>query len=582
MTSIYISSTYSDLIDYRDAVANVLRKMNKIVVAMEDYTSNDERPLDKCLADVARCDIYIGIFAHRYGYIPVHDNADELSITELEYKKACDTNKPRLIFILDEKVPWVPSHIDRLIGADGSNKITAFRHRLETEHTRSLFRSPDDLAASVSSAVSNFLEDKGLAEQGKAIAPPTPFPREISSDLLLLYLDADRELAADLADELKSRKLRVAIDDRALLADAPEDFERLERTVRGCHAATMLISDASLRQMEERRAQIESIVRIATARTANFFGLCLSDDALSKMKGWPVPALKSITGWRPRAAPAPPDVHQTLEALRLNTGTASRKQWVGLPIIAVAMTRQEADEIAANPEIVKDRLGTPIYASFEKLRAIVGGSEAFKLRYGQNRWDCAPFAGSSISIEQLLDGMVRRVNEEQPAQLRGRQIKLQRYEIDEVIRNEKLTSIFTQLAATGCVVVVDEYSLFHPDIHEMIVSSGLLSQDQVALVTLSPSDPYSISPFNLMEAELKKRMAVAFNRFSSNFDPQCELSVGDEKRLKRWFNLNLPHTIHSLRDPKPNRLNILQFAREQGLDPQPKVGTLLYSPGGPL
>ena len=89
MTSIYISSTFIDLAKHRDEVARALRRMRKIVVAMEDYTASDERPLDKCLADVANCDIYIGIFAHRYGFIPLTDNPNGLSITALEHQQAC-------------------------------------------------------------------------------------------------------------------------------------------------------------------------------------------------------------------------------------------------------------------------------------------------------------------------------------------------------------------------------------------------------------------------------------------------------------------------------------------------------------
>src|SRR4051794_18310176 len=102
MTSVYISSTYNDLIKHREAVIQTLLKMKKVVVSMEHYTASDERPLEKCLADVAECDIYIGIFAFRYGFVPGHDNPDNLSITELEYRQARKHNKPCLIFIADE------------------------------------------------------------------------------------------------------------------------------------------------------------------------------------------------------------------------------------------------------------------------------------------------------------------------------------------------------------------------------------------------------------------------------------------------------------------------------------------------
>jgi Domain of unknown function (DUF4062) len=108
VAKIYISSTYEDLKEYRESVYDSLRQMRHDVISMEDYVSQDQRPLQKCLRDVISCDIYIGIFAWRYGHIPQDekDNPDKLSITELEYRKACDVQIPRLIFLLDDDVPW--------------------------------------------------------------------------------------------------------------------------------------------------------------------------------------------------------------------------------------------------------------------------------------------------------------------------------------------------------------------------------------------------------------------------------------------------------------------------------------------
>src|ERR1044071_7013147 len=98
MAKIYISSTYSDLKEYRDLVYRTLRQMRHDVIAMEDYVATDQRPLAKCLADVADCDMYIGIIAWRYGYIPAKDNPEKTSITELEFRHAVQNHKPCLIF----------------------------------------------------------------------------------------------------------------------------------------------------------------------------------------------------------------------------------------------------------------------------------------------------------------------------------------------------------------------------------------------------------------------------------------------------------------------------------------------------
>lgn len=45
--------------------------MREDAVAMEDYVAVDQPPLAKCLADVAEADIYLALFAWRYGFIPL-------------------------------------------------------------------------------------------------------------------------------------------------------------------------------------------------------------------------------------------------------------------------------------------------------------------------------------------------------------------------------------------------------------------------------------------------------------------------------------------------------------------------------
>ncbi|HYR42575.1 MAG TPA: DUF4062 domain-containing protein [Terriglobia bacterium] len=106
MARIYLSSTFEDLKDCRAATIQLLRRMRHEVVAMEEYTAEDQWPADKCLADVAQCDLYIGLFAWRYGYIPSHNNPQRLSITELEYQQAVAAKKHCLIFLLKEEAPW--------------------------------------------------------------------------------------------------------------------------------------------------------------------------------------------------------------------------------------------------------------------------------------------------------------------------------------------------------------------------------------------------------------------------------------------------------------------------------------------
>ena len=156
MTQIYISSTYTDLVDHRRHVYDILRKMRYDVIAMEDYVAADRRPVDQCLADVASCDVYVGIFAWRYGYIPPgHDKA----ITELEYRQAGQCGLERLVFLVDESTPWPREYMDEVTGhgEDGA-RIKALRAELLENHMVQFFKSPEELAGQVATSVARWTQ----------------------------------------------------------------------------------------------------------------------------------------------------------------------------------------------------------------------------------------------------------------------------------------------------------------------------------------------------------------------------------------------------------------------------------------
>jgi 2-oxo-4-hydroxy-4-carboxy--5-ureidoimidazoline (OHCU) decarboxylase len=186
MAKIYISSTYEDLIDEREAAAKAIRRLGHQAVGMEDYVAADERPVDKCLADVRSCQAYVGIIAWRYGKIP---DGYEKSITHLEYEEAGKAKIPRLIFVLDDAASWPRNKMD-----DDAAKIKNFRAHLLNEHLVSLFLKCDELGELVSAAVSRTL----LVESSYPSGPPIP--------PLLPYLSDRSDQEYDLAQALQHHK----------------------------------------------------------------------------------------------------------------------------------------------------------------------------------------------------------------------------------------------------------------------------------------------------------------------------------------------------------------------------------------
>ena len=101
--TVMISSTARDLPEHRDQVRLGCQRAGfPSDQMMENLTALDGNAVDVSLKMVEEADIYLGIFAYRYGYVP--DGAD-ISITEMEYNRAVELNKARLIFFIHEDHP---------------------------------------------------------------------------------------------------------------------------------------------------------------------------------------------------------------------------------------------------------------------------------------------------------------------------------------------------------------------------------------------------------------------------------------------------------------------------------------------
>lgn len=136
---IFISSTYGDMLPYREEVQRQLIRLEQIIKGMEYFGSSPENSLSICLSQVRESKVFIGILGMRYGSI---DDESELSYSQLEYNEAIKNNIPTLIYILDENHPIPPKNVDTGICA---KKLSEFKELLKRRHTISLFTTPEDL-----------------------------------------------------------------------------------------------------------------------------------------------------------------------------------------------------------------------------------------------------------------------------------------------------------------------------------------------------------------------------------------------------------------------------------------------------
>jgi Domain of unknown function (DUF4062) len=567
MTRIYISSTYTDLKDYREAASRLLSKVpGRQIHAMEGYVASDDRPLDKCLQDVAACDIYVGIFAWRYGFIPRAGNDEGLSITALEYRKATETGKPRLIFLLDPEVAWPPPRSDFQTGeGDAGKKIAALRKELGLAHTVSSFRSPDELAGLVSAAVTSW-EREHVPQP--ADARPSPVPvlpqvRELRNSLLLAFAPGDEALTRPVAEACASWVEKpILLSKTDLFAHDEAAMSAVEEHAARSCATLVLLTRASLDQLRGHSAQVAKVLAVMRARTG-VTGALLVD----------LPADQLPTEWGLQVAAQVPKLaaDTVLTPLRewVEKQTPGwRTRLVGLPVSVFAMNKGDVEDLDQHPELVGDQLGRAVQTQFEKIRnELATAGVRWTKRYLERREAWQPFGPDGVSAEDLIVSVVNGVNRRRLPKLRNRQIRAQWYPFDAVLdqqsgQDASLLGVYQAVARAGCILVIDELSLFHPKLKDALTNSPFFNNDQVALVTVSPFDPGRAAINELLETEARRKLAGAFTRYASEYDPQCEFAVGEERRFKRWLHSSLPETVLSLREPPPDPAAIRAFKNE--------------------
>lgn len=149
---VFVSSTYEDLIPYRDEVQRVLVRLEQIIKGMEYFGSSPKNPLEVCLETVRNCKVFIGIIGMRYGSI---DEKTRKSFTQLEYEEAIKNRIPTLIYIIDENHPISPKFVDR---DEKAAILSDFKELLKKNHTISCFTTPEDLGKKVTSDLLDVLE----------------------------------------------------------------------------------------------------------------------------------------------------------------------------------------------------------------------------------------------------------------------------------------------------------------------------------------------------------------------------------------------------------------------------------------
>lgn len=178
---VMISSTLLDLPAHRKAAEDAVLRAGCVPLMMEHGTAtSDSNAIQFSLALLDQADLYIGIFAQRYGFIPKNrkDNPKGWSVTEHEYRRAKKRGIPRLIYLADKDHKFSADDFD--FDPDKRVKLDVFKEELRTKEICGLFSTSDKLHSLILQSL--FEETAKYGHVGAAEPQPlatVPHPPEI-------------------------------------------------------------------------------------------------------------------------------------------------------------------------------------------------------------------------------------------------------------------------------------------------------------------------------------------------------------------------------------------------------------------
>jgi formylglycine-generating enzyme required for sulfatase activity len=174
-TTVFISSTARDLLDHRAAVSKALLNAGFHPIDMANFMARPEGAESACLKELADSDLFVGIYAWRYGFVPP---GATVSITEQEFDEAQRLGKPCFCFVVDGKADWPAEFREQ---GDGERRLREFKARVDATLVRTTFTTPEDLAVKVLASLERWERQTlttGAGEKHKPEAPPLPYEPE--------------------------------------------------------------------------------------------------------------------------------------------------------------------------------------------------------------------------------------------------------------------------------------------------------------------------------------------------------------------------------------------------------------------
>jgi hypothetical protein len=178
---VFVSSTYTDLKQERQAAVAAILKSGHIPAGMELFTAGDQSQWDTIKAWIDESDVYMLILGGRYGSV---ESASNLAYTELEYDYAVAQGKPFFAVVIREAAleKKVKDHGTAVVELENGTALQKFRAKV-LSNISSFFDDEKDIRLSVYETLADFAANKNLIGwvPGNAVVDTLPLYNEIKS-----------------------------------------------------------------------------------------------------------------------------------------------------------------------------------------------------------------------------------------------------------------------------------------------------------------------------------------------------------------------------------------------------------------
>ena len=221
---VFLSSTYTDLLDERQAAVAAILKAGHIPAGMELFTAGDKSQFETICRWIDESDVFMLILGGRYGSI---EPKSKSSYIELEYNYAVEKKKPLFAVIITEDAleRRVKQHGSSVLEKEHPDQYKHFRDKVLGKMT-AFYEDPKDIKLAVHETLAGFIDQYSFSGwvSGSDVPDTKPLLDEIKQ--LRLELDKCRLQSAEIQKRLeRSTPASPSTDEMRELIDTIDSVE---------------------------------------------------------------------------------------------------------------------------------------------------------------------------------------------------------------------------------------------------------------------------------------------------------------------------------------------------------------------